>query len=86
MTRETVDDPAILTLLDAVAARRWAVVTRAAFASRRAEIDAFRAQPVERVMQRLGERLKDVTISIQPWSNDALPSRLQVEQAAGGAQ
>ncbi len=58
----------------------------AQFASRRAEIDAFRAQPVERVMQRLGERLKDVTIDIQPWSNDSVPSRLQVEQAAGGTQ
>ena len=49
--------------------------------SRRAEIDAFRAQPVERVMQRLGERLKTVTIAIQPWSNDSIPSRMQVEQA-----
>ncbi len=58
----------------------------AQFASRRAEIDAFRAQPVERVMQRLGERLKGVTIDIQPWANDSVPSRLQVEQAAGGTQ
>ena len=46
MTRETVDDPAILTRLDAVAARRWAIVTRAAFASRRAEIDALNVFPV----------------------------------------
>ena len=46
MTRETADDPAILTRLDAVAARRWAVVTRAAFASRRAEIDALNVFPV----------------------------------------
>ena len=57
----------------------------AQLSSRRAEIDAFRAQPVERVMQRLGERLKTVTIDIQPWANDSVPSRLQVEQL-GGAQ
>ncbi len=55
----------------------------AQFASRRAEIDAFRAQPVERVMQRLGERLEGVTIDIQPWANDAAPSHLQVEQLGG---
>jgi hypothetical protein len=38
----------------------------AEYQSRRAEIDAFRNQPVERVMERLGERLKGVTIDIQP--------------------
>lgn len=57
----------------------------AQYETRKAEIDAFRAQPVERVMQRLGERLDGVTIDIQPWANDSVPSRLQVEQA-GGAQ
>ena len=57
----------------------------AQFSSRRSEIDAFRAQPVERVMQRLGERLKNVVIDIQPWANDSVPSRVQVEQI-GGAQ
>jgi len=57
----------------------------AEYQSRRAEIDAFRNQPVERVMERLGERLKGVTIDIQPWADDASPSRLQVEQV-GGAQ
>jgi SPFH domain / Band 7 family len=57
----------------------------AEYQSRRAEIDAFRNQPVERVMERLGERLKGVTIDIQPWADDATPSRLQVEQI-GGAQ
>jgi SPFH domain / Band 7 family len=55
----------------------------AQFVSRRAEIDAFRVQPVERVMERLGERLRGVTIDIQPWSNDTVPSRLQVEQLGG---
>lgn len=57
----------------------------AEYQTRRAEIDAFRNQPVERVMERLGERLKGVTIDIQPWADDATPSRLQVQQV-GGAQ
>ena len=51
--------------------------------SRKAEIDAFRTQPVERVMERLGERLVGITIDIQPWSNDTVPSRLQVERIGG---
>jgi hypothetical protein len=57
----------------------------AQFVSRKAEIDAFRTQPVERVMERLGQRLEGVTIDIQPWTNDSAPSRLQVEKF-GGAQ
>jgi hypothetical protein len=57
----------------------------AQYAAKKAEIDAFRVQPVERVMERLGERLEGVTIDIQPWSNDTVPSRLQVEKI-GGAQ
>jgi membrane protease subunit HflC len=44
-----------------------------------AEVSAFRNQPVERVMEKLGERLQGVTISIQPWANDATPSRVQLE-------
>lgn len=56
----------------------------AQYASRRAEIDAFRNQPVERVMQRLGERLKGVTIEIQPFRNDGSPSRIQLENVGGG--
>ncbi|HEY6742036.1 MAG TPA: DAK2 domain-containing protein, partial [Lapillicoccus sp.] len=36
----------VLTRLDTAAARRWAVVTRAAFAARRAEIDALNVFPV----------------------------------------
>ncbi len=51
----------------------------AQFQSRRAEIDAFRNQPVERVMQRLGERLEGVTIQIQPYRNDGSPQRVQLE-------
>lgn len=50
------------------------------YAAKKATIDAFKTQPVERVMERLGEKLKGVTIDIQPWSDDATPSRLRVEQ------
>jgi len=50
---------------------------------RKAEIDAFRTQPIERVMERLGERLSGVKIAIQPWSDDATPSRVQIEDVAG---
>jgi len=52
----------------------------AEYASRRAEIDAFRTPPVERVMQRLGERLKGVTIEIQPFRNDGSPSRIPARE------
>ena len=38
--------PDVLVRLDAAAARRWAVLTRAAFAARRAEIDALNVFPV----------------------------------------
>lgn len=55
------------------------------YRARKAEIDAFRSQPVERVMERLGERLRGVTIAIEPWANDASPSRVEVEKI-GGAQ
>ena len=55
----------------------------AQYEAKKAEIDAFRTQPVERVMERLGERLDGVTIDIQPWSNDTVPSRLQVEKVGG---
>jgi len=51
----------------------------AVYQSRSAEINAFRTQPVERVMERLGEQLKGVTIDIQPWAEDARPSRVQLE-------
>ena len=55
----------------------------AEYMSRKAEIEPFRNQPVERVMERLGERLEGVTIEIQPWTSDATPSRVQYEQAGG---
>jgi membrane protease subunit HflC len=55
----------------------------AQYLTRKAEIDAFKNQPVERVMERLGERLEGVTIQIQPWSNDAAPSRVQYETVGG---
>ncbi len=57
----------------------------AEYQTRKATIDAFRNQPVERVMERLGERLGGITIDIQPWSNDSTPARVQYEQM-GGAQ
>lgn len=57
----------------------------AVYRARKAEIDAFRSQPVERVMERLGERLRGVTIAIEPWANDANPSRVELEKV-GGAQ
>ena len=58
---------------------------QADYESRKAQIEAFRNQPVERVMERLGERLKGVTIEIQPFRNDGSPQRIQL-QNVGGAQ
>ncbi len=58
---------------------------QADYESRKAQIEAFRNQPVERVMERLGERLKGVTIEIQPYRNDGSPQRIQL-QNVGGAQ
>jgi regulator of protease activity HflC (stomatin/prohibitin superfamily) len=51
----------------------------ARYRARKAEIDAFRSQPVERVMERLASRLSNVTIHIQPYADDATPSRIQYE-------
>jgi SPFH domain / Band 7 family len=56
----------------------------AQYATKKAEIDAFRNQPVERVMERLGERLKGVTIQIQPFRNDGSPTKIQLENVGGG--
>jgi membrane protease subunit HflC len=53
------------------------------YAAKRAEIDAFRNQPVERVMERLGERLKGSTIEIQPYRNDGSPQRVELENVGG---
>jgi membrane protease subunit HflC len=55
----------------------------AQYATKKAEIDAFRNQPVERVMERLGERLKGVTINIQPYRNDGSPTKIQLENIGG---
>ncbi len=56
----------------------------AEYSAKKAQIDAFRNQPVERVMQRLGERLKGVTIEIQPYQEDGSPKRIQLENIGGG--
>ncbi len=55
----------------------------AQYQARKAEIDAFRNQPVERVMERLGDRLKGVTIEIQPVRQDGNPTRVQLENVGG---
>jgi uncharacterized protein len=46
VTGSDVRSSSLLTRLDTVAARRWAMVTRAIFASRRSEIDALNVFPV----------------------------------------
>jgi regulator of protease activity HflC (stomatin/prohibitin superfamily) len=56
----------------------------AEYSAKKAQIDAFRNQPVERVMERLGERLKGVTIDIQPYRQDGSPQRVQLETVGGG--
>ena len=53
------------------------------YTAKKAAIDAFKNQPVERVMERLGERLKGVTIEIQPFRNDGSPTRVQLENLGG---
>jgi regulator of protease activity HflC (stomatin/prohibitin superfamily) len=55
----------------------------AEYAAKKAQIDAFRNQPVERVMERLGERLKGVTIEILPVRQDGSPQRIQLENVGG---
>lgn len=50
------------------------------YQAKKAEIEAFRTQPLERVMERLGESLEGVTIEIEPWANDANPSRVVLDQ------
>lgn len=51
----------------------------ARYVSKQAEVFAFRNQPVERVMEVLGEKLQGVTIRIQPWADDSTPSRVRYE-------
>jgi regulator of protease activity HflC (stomatin/prohibitin superfamily) len=92
-TRRDVDSYKIDTIAkgqaDLAAAQRTAEELKgqltAQYQQKKAEIDAFRNQPVERVMQKLGEKLEGVTIKIQPWASDASPKRVQYEQL-GGAQ
>lgn len=55
----------------------------AEYLARKATIEAFKTQPVERVMKRLGEKLAGVTIDIHPWADDATPSRVRVEEVGG---
>lgn len=51
----------------------------ARYISKQAEVMAFRNQPVERIMAVLGEKLRGVTIQVQPWADDATPSRVRYE-------
>ncbi|MBL4686327.1 MAG: hypothetical protein JKY37_17160 [Nannocystaceae bacterium] len=55
----------------------------AEYLARKATIEAFKTQPIERVMKRLGEKLAGVTIGIQPWADDATPSRVRIEEIGG---
>lgn len=61
-------------------ARELAGQLNAQFEAKLAEIQAFRTQPIERVMQRLGERLSNVTVDIQPFADDATPTRIRMEK------
>ena len=45
-----------------------------------AEINAFRSQPTERVMEVLGEKLRGVTIHVQPYANDATPTTIDLRK------
>ncbi|MDH5673584.1 MAG: SPFH domain-containing protein [Myxococcales bacterium] len=62
-------------------AQQLALELDAKYLARKAEIDAFRSQPVERVMERLGQRLEGITIEIKPYADDATPSRVRYEDA-----
>jgi hypothetical protein len=56
----------------------------AQYKAKAAEIAAFRTQPVERVMEKLGEKLRGVTIQIQPYANDAAPKHIKLQRIGGG--
>jgi membrane protease subunit HflC len=58
----------------------------AKFIAQKAEVDAFKSLPVERVMQRLGEQLENVTIDIQPWAADSSPTTVKYEEVRRGKQ
>jgi membrane protease subunit HflC len=61
------------------AAKQLQAELEAKYQARKAEIEAFRSQPVERVMEKLATRLSNVTIHIKPYADDATPSRIQYE-------
>jgi membrane protease subunit HflC len=50
----------------------------AMYLQKAAEINAFRTQPTERVMEVLGEKLKGVTIHVQPYADDATPTAVDL--------
>ena len=52
----------------------------AKYLAKKAEIDAFKTQPVERVMERLGQSLSGVTVHIQPYAEDASPTRIRLDK------
>jgi membrane protease subunit HflC len=56
----------------------------AEYSAQKASIEAFQSQPVERVMERLGEKLSGVTIKVQPWADDSTPSWVQLQNLEGG--
>lgn len=56
----------------------------AQYKAKAAQIAAFRTQPVERVMEKLGEKLRGVTINIQPYANDASPTHIKLQRMGGG--
>lgn len=52
----------------------------AQFRAKQAEISAFKSQPVERVMEKIGQQLANVRVEIQPHANDANPSRVLLDK------
>ena len=56
---------------------------KAKLAAKKAEIEAFRSQPKERVMQAIAERLQGVTASVQPYTNDSNPTKVIVDGLGG---
>lgn len=67
-------------------AKQLAGTLRAKLAALRAEIEAFRSQPRERVMQAIAERLAGITVDVQPYSDDPNPQRVIVDGLGGGTR
>ena len=61
-------------------ARELVGALEAKYLAKKAEIDAFKTQPVERVMERLGQSLSGVTVHIQPYAEDASPTRIRLDK------